>query len=159
VQDERIYECAICAQVLLVLDLCRLIVGTYSRWSVRMEAFSGYVVGLYLVSKCTVLQFCNRMFIYCAANELLTEALVIRDGRTAVLRDGFVGSNQSKTNVICHIGCDGPFLYGFVPHYNVHRVQFVHLIFRYSRRTASTRRTGCSQITVQHSLRKYMFCL
>jgi len=60
------------------------IVQTNTRWYFKPE-YKNILrpgVGLYLVSKCAILQFCYRMFIYCATSELLTEALVIRDGRT-----------------------------------------------------------------------------
>jgi len=81
-----------------VLSLLKLIVQTNSRWHFKREYKNIHRlgVGLYLVSKCAKLQFCNRIFIHCATNELLTEALVIRDGRTAALRDSFVEATNQK---------------------------------------------------------------
>jgi len=87
-----------CTLVLLVLSLFKLIVQTNSRWYFKRE-YKNVLrlgVGLYLVSKYASLQFCDQMFIYCATNELLTEAVVIRDGRTAARRDSFVNATNQK---------------------------------------------------------------
>ena len=58
--------------------------------------------------------------IYFATNELLTEALVIRDGRSAALRDSFVVATNQKQ---MHFA-----ILAVMVHCNVHRVQFLHVV-------------------------------
>jgi hypothetical protein len=109
--------------VLSPFKLCRLIHGGILRASIKTARFRPVLSFKmhHFASEC--------LFICCATSELLTEALAIRDGRTAVPQRQFCERNQSKTKAVCYIGCNGPFLYGFVTHYIVLPVQCVRLIF------------------------------
>lgn len=143
----RIYGCAIVHRYqLLVLSLLKLIMRTNSQLYFKRDYKNVLRLGvwLYIVTKCARLQFCNRMFIYCAMNELLTEGFVIGDSRVCKPAEKvFCERNQSKTKAVCYIAFNGPFFYGFIPHYNVHRMQFVHLIFLDKQHTDYSLHTAC----------------